>query len=47
MLYRLLIFVFLVLAAMPVDAATLKGVILANELSGGPIGNHRLARLCD
>jgi tetratricopeptide (TPR) repeat protein len=37
MLSRLLIIVFLVLAKLPVDAATLKGVILANELSGPPI----------
>ena len=39
MLYRLLIFVLLVLAKLPVDAATLKGVILANELNGPPIEN--------
>ena len=39
MLYRLLIIVLLVLAKMPVDAATLKGVILANELSGSPSEN--------
>jgi hypothetical protein len=39
MLYRLLIIVLLVLAKMPVDAATLKGVILANELSDSPSEN--------
>ncbi len=39
MLYRLLIIVLLILAELPVDAATLKGVILANELSGPPIEN--------
>ncbi len=44
MLYRLLIIVFLLLAELPVDAetlkgATLKGVILANELSGPPMEN--------
>jgi tetratricopeptide (TPR) repeat protein len=39
MLYRLLIIVLLVLAELPVDAAILKGVILANELSGSPIEN--------
>jgi hypothetical protein len=39
MLYRLLIIVFLALTEMPVDAATLKGLILANELSGSPMEN--------
>src|SRR5208283_3548846 len=39
MLYRLLIIVLLVLAKMSVNAATLKGVILANELSGSPSEN--------
>ena len=39
MLYRLLIIVLLALAELPVDAATLKGVILANELSGQPMKN--------
>ena len=39
MLYRLLIIVLLVLAKMSVDAATLKGVILTNELSGSPSEN--------
>ena len=36
MVYRLVIIVLLVLAELPVDAATSKGVILANELSGRP-----------
>jgi tetratricopeptide (TPR) repeat protein len=39
MLYRLLIIVLLALAELPADAATLKGVILANELSGPPMEN--------
>jgi tetratricopeptide (TPR) repeat protein len=39
MLYRLLIIILLVLAELPVDAATLKGVILANELNGPPMEN--------
>ena len=37
--YRFLVIVFLVLAKVPLDAATLKGVILANELSGSPMEN--------
>jgi hypothetical protein len=39
MLYRLVIIILLVLAELPVDAATLKGVILANELNGPPMEN--------
>src|SRR5215469_18802949 len=39
MLYRLIIIVLLVLAKTPLNAATLKGVILANELSGSPMEN--------
>jgi hypothetical protein len=31
--------VFLLRAALPIDAATLKGVVLANELSGPPMEN--------
>jgi hypothetical protein len=37
MLSRLFNLLLLVLAALPVDAATLKEVILANELSGQPM----------
>ena len=37
--YILLIIVLLGLAKLPVEAATLKGVILANELSGPPIAD--------
>jgi tetratricopeptide (TPR) repeat protein len=37
--YILLIIVLLVLAKLPVEAAELKGVILANELSGPPIAD--------
>jgi tetratricopeptide (TPR) repeat protein len=33
------IIVFLLRAALPIDAATLKGVVLANELSGPPMEN--------
>jgi hypothetical protein len=39
MLSRLLILLLLFLAVLPVDVATFKGVILANELSGSPIEN--------
>src|SRR5262245_51246201 len=39
MFYRLVIFVLLVLADLPIDAATLKGLILVNELSGPPMEN--------
>lgn len=33
------IIVFLLRAGLPIDAATLKGVVLANELSGPPMEN--------
>jgi hypothetical protein len=36
---RLAIISFLLYAALPLEAATLKGVILANELSGPPMEN--------
>jgi len=39
MLHSLLIIILLGLAELPVDAATLKGAILANELSGPPMEN--------
>jgi len=39
MLARLFIIMLLLLASLPVDGATLKGVTLANELSGSPIDN--------
>jgi tetratricopeptide (TPR) repeat protein len=42
MLYRLVIIVLLLLVDLPVEAATLKGVIMANELSGSPIDNVRV-----